>query len=162
MRSLPPRLIRALSHIRRGELHGGHPRGDWAILPASIAPNTRAIGPNTHWPTPARTRRWILSPPVVYLLERHYYNNEKGKTRVAYGNFSSLGKDATESRNKKDRCFRFGPLVVVGGGAEIRTLAGCDPAAGFQDQSLQPLGYASSAIDFKIIRLKGVGVIACP
>ena len=30
-----------------------------------------------------------------------------------------------------------------GGGAEIRTLAGCDPAAGFQDQSLQPLGYAS-------------------
>ena len=33
--------------------------------------------------------------------------------------------------------------LSFGGGAEIRTLAGCDPAAGFQDQSLQPLGYAS-------------------
>ncbi len=30
-----------------------------------------------------------------------------------------------------------------GGGGGIRTLARCDPAAGFQDQSLQPLGYAS-------------------
>ena len=33
-----------------------------------------------------------------------------------------------------------------GGGEEIRTLAGFDPTAGFQDQSLQPLGYASMVV----------------
>ncbi len=30
-----------------------------------------------------------------------------------------------------------------GGEMGIRTPAGCDPTAGFQDQSLQPLGYFS-------------------
>lgn len=35
---------------------------------------------------------------------------------------------------------------LCGGGEEIRTLAGFDPTAGFQDQSLQPLGYASMVV----------------
>ncbi len=39
-------------------------------------------------------------------------------------------------------------LIKFGGGGGIRTLARCDPAAGFQDQSLQPLGYASVPIHY--------------
>ena len=56
-----------------------HIRRQWAILSASIAPNTQAIGPSSHWPTPARIRRWILSPPVVCLLERHNYKTNSTK-----------------------------------------------------------------------------------
>lgn len=41
-----------------------------------------------------------------------------------------------------------------GGGGGIRTLARCDPAAGFQDQSLQPLGYASVRYIIHIMRFK--------
>ena len=35
-------------------------------------------------------------------------------------------------------------VVYFGGGIEIRTRAGYEPTVGFQDRSLQPLGYASS------------------
>lgn len=46
-----------------------------------------------------------------------------------------------------------GNFKFNGGGGGIRTLARCDPAAGFQDQSLQPLGYASVR---NIIHIKGL------
>ena len=39
-----------------------------------------------------------------------------------------------------------------GGGAEIRTRAGCDTTVGFQDRSLQPLGYASVTGRFWVFR----------